>query len=71
MYHRLKHKYKEFDGDKNIIVGKGELVWVGNGWISLDNVIITDRNQAILLATKINELYHWNNIRIASKGEIR
>lgn len=71
MFHRLKHKYKEFEGDKNIIVGKGELIWVGNGWRNIDGAIITDRNQAIELATKIDSLYRWNDMRIASKGEIK
>lgn len=39
MFHRLKHKYKEFEGMKNVIHGKGELVWVGNGWRSIKDVL--------------------------------
>lgn len=65
MYHRLKHKYKEFEGDKNVIVGKGELVWVGNGWINLDGHIIKDKNQALLIAHKINQLYQYNLQRLS------
>lgn len=67
MYHRLKHKYKEFEGDKNIIFGKGELVWVGNGWRSITGRIITDKDEALKEAKYIDKLYRYNSIRLATK----
>lgn len=67
MFHRLKHKYKEFEGDKNVIVGKGELVYSPkhNGWVNMDGKVIKDRKQAELLASKINEIYQYNLQRVS------
>ena len=67
MFHRLKHKYKEFEGMKNVIHGKGELVWVGNGWRSITGRIITDRNEALDEAKFLDKLYRYNSIRLATK----
>lgn len=69
MYHIIKSKYKEFDGQKNIIVGKGELVWSDekNGWVTHSGRVIRNKKEAIKVATYINELYTKNSIRIATK----
>lgn len=69
MYHRLPHKYKEFEGQNNVIVGKGELCWsdTKQGWIAPMGVVIRDRNEAIRIATYLNQLYTKNSIRIATK----
>ena len=67
MYHRLPHKYKEFEGMQNVIYGKGELVYVGNGWRSITGRIITDKEEAIQEAKYLDRLYTLNSIRIAAK----
>lgn len=67
MYHRLPHKYKEFEGMQNVIYGKGELVYVGNGWRSITGRIITDKDEALQEAKYLNRLYTLNSIRIATK----
>lgn len=67
MYHRLPHKYKEFEGMQNVIYGKGELVYVGNGWRSITGRIITDKEEAIQEAKYLDRLYTLNSIRIATK----
>lgn len=69
MFHRLPHKYKEFEGMKNVIVGKGELPWseYKQGWIAPSGIVIRDRQEAVRIATYLNELYTKNSIRVATK----
>lgn len=67
MKHRDPAKYKQFIGDKNIIVEDGELVYVEKpykGWSSLDGTIFRNRKEAIKYATKLNQLIKWNKQRI-------
>lgn len=56
---RNKEKYKEHDRMNNIIVGKGELVWLETkqGWITPTGEIIQDKEQAIQYATYLNQKY--------------
>ena len=67
MYHRLPHKYKEFEGMENIVFGKGELVFVGNGWRSISGRIITDRDEALKEAKELDRLYRINTTRLATQ----
>lgn len=69
MYHLLPHKYKEFEGQDNIIVGKGEVVWSSKerGWIAPNGVVIRNRDEAIRIATYLNQLYMKNHIRLSTK----
>ena len=69
MYHRLLHKYKEFEGRSNVIVGMGELPWseYKQGWIAPSGIVVLDRQEAIRIATYLDKLYTKNNIRIATK----
>lgn len=69
MYHRLLHKYKEFEGQDNVIIGKGELVWSENkqGWVAPSGIVIYDRQLAIEIATQLNQLYRRLDISRATK----
>lgn len=69
MYHLKPEKYKEFAGQNNIIVGKGELVYSENkqGWVDFNGRVIRNKEEAIKLATLIDKLYTKNSIRIATK----
>lgn len=60
-------KYSKVHNDKNIVVGKGELVWSDykQGWINLSGDVITDRVTAIKYAKLLNDLYQYNIKRIA------
>lgn len=62
-----KSRYKHFEGDKNIIIGNAELVYVIQpirGWITLCGNIITNKQDAINYAKKLNELYTYNEKRV-------
>ena len=69
MFHRLPHKYKEFEGMKNIIVGKGEVPWseYKQGWIAPGGNTIRDVSEAVRIATYLDELYTKNSIRVSTK----
>ncbi len=71
MSFRDPSKYKEFPGQDNILVENGELVCVigpqGKGWITLSNVIIYNREDAIAYATKLNSLIKFNRQRVAKQ----
>lgn len=68
MYHRKLHKYKEFEGDKNVIVGKGEVVWNDkqSAWIAPSGLLIQSKEEALRIATYLDALYKQNTIRIRS-----
>lgn len=69
MYHRKLHKYKEFEGQENVIVGKGECIWVKekNAWRCPSGQFYTDKLAALEEASYINELYQANYLRSKSK----
>lgn len=56
---RNKERYKIHDRMENIIVGKGELVWLQTkqGWITPTGEIIQEKEQAIEYATYLNQKY--------------
>lgn len=68
MRHRDPRKYKEFQGQENVIVGYGELVAVktslGIGWITPCNHIFYNRTDAEVYASKLNELIVFNRRRV-------
>lgn len=71
MYHRKLHKYKEYEGMENIVVGQGELIRVftshGVGWRTPSGTVIHDKQEAIRYATALNSLIRYNQIRIATE----
>lgn len=62
MYHRLLHKYKEFEGQDNVIVGQGELIWLAKEkcWLSPTKQKFYDKQQAIEHAKTLDKFYHAN-----------
>lgn len=60
--HRDKNQYKIHNAMNNIIVGKGELVYIEEqqGWSNLDGTIIKDKEKAIQIATYLDYLYKIN-----------
>lgn len=69
MWHRDPAKYKEFQGQDNIIVGSGELIAVttkrGKGWITPTHEIIYNRADALKYAAKLDDLIQRNRQRVA------
>lgn len=56
---RNKERYKIHDRMENIIVGKGELVWIETkqGWITPTGEIIQDKEKATQYAEYLNQRY--------------
>ncbi|WP_432481724.1 hypothetical protein [Moraxella sp. ZY200743] len=71
MYHRKTHKYKEYEGMENIVVGQGELVRVftsqGVGWRTPSGTIIYNKQDAINYATRLDEFIRYHQIRVATQ----
>lgn len=71
MYHRKLHKYQEYEGMGNIVVGQAELVRIytahGIGWRTPSNTVIHDKQEALQYATALDSLIRYNKIRIATE----
>ena len=70
MWHNKKHKYKEFEGMGNIIVGDGELPVNPSrtGWVTPCGTLILNQEDAIKYATKLNEVIQDNRHLRMKKG---
>lgn len=57
---RNPERYKEFENDKNVIVGYGELVHIntpnGDGWITPCKHIFYNKEDAVQYASHLNEM---------------
>lgn len=63
MYHRLLHKYKEFEGQENVIFGKGELVWLKDEkcWLSPTRQKFYDKELALAHAKELDAYFKAND----------
>lgn len=70
MWHNKKHKYKEFEGMGNIIVGDAELPLNPSktGWIAPTGLNIFNEQDAIKYANKLNEVIQANKHLRNKKG---
>lgn len=60
-----KSKYKLYENQDNILVGKGELPFIkGKGWITPCGHLFTNRDDAINYAIKLNQIIADNTLRI-------
>lgn len=66
MYHRKLEKYKEYEGMKNTVVGKGELIYVstplGDAYRAPCGALIYDRDEALEYAHKLDILIRKNTV---------
>lgn len=71
MYHRKLHKYKEYEGMQNIVVGQGELIRVftsqGVGYRTPSGTVIYDEEEAFKYAKALHDLIRRNQIRVATQ----
>lgn len=66
---KLHRKHGQFEGQFNVIVGQGECVCVGeNMWRTPFGNVVTDKKEAISIATYINELYEANIKRLQKEN---